>query len=400
MIFFVLIAFVLALFLPDMYIYCVYLRRTATVWQVLHWAPAVLMAASLVYILVTLRRGGVVNMQMGAVLLAAMLCFGLPKLVFTLCSLLGRAGAWLWPQATGVLQLVGVSLGVWVALVMAYGLTIGWREVAVKHVDLCFDNLPEAFDGYKIAQLSDLHVGTYLHAPDVLNKIVDGTNAERPDLIVFTGDIVNTSADELPPVMETLSRLHAPDGVLSVLGNHDYCMPGRDSVGSHIGQMDVIMDEMQMGWRVLLNDHHVIHRGADSIAIIGVQNTGKPPFPQVGDLRKAMQGVASYDGQQSPDMFAVLLSHDPSHWRMEVLPKTTIPLTLSGHTHAGQLKIGSWSLSQYQYPEWGGLYEESTASNAPQASPRYLYVSEGTGGSFPFRLGTRPEIVIITLHRK
>ena len=172
---------------------------------------------------------------------------------------------------------------------------------------------------------------------------------------------------------------------MAVLGNHDYCLYGFDERPAEPldGAMQVVEAERRMGWQVLLNEHRIITRDSAQIAVVGVENTGKPPFPEIGDLRGAMKGL--------PDStFKILLSHDPSHWRMEVLPQTDIPLMLAGHTHAAQLKVGSWSPSQWLYSEWSGLYEENK---------QHLYVSEDTGGTIRFRLGATPEIVVFTLHR-
>ena len=147
-----------------------------------------------------------------------------------------------------------------------------------------------------------------------------------------------------------------------------------------------------MGWNVLMNESMTIERNGEKIAIVGVENTGKPPFPQIGNLQAAVIGVTSYDTIKCKEnLFTILLSHDPSHWRMEVLPVTDIPLTLSGHTHAAQIKIGNWSPVKWMYKEWSGLY---------QSDNQQLYISEGVGGTLPFRFGTRPQIIIITLHKR
>ena len=210
-------------------------------------------------------------------------------------------------------------------------------------------------------------------------------NDLHPDLIVFTGDLVNSSADELDNFMEILPQLRAKDGVYSILGNHDYCEYHHYDTpdGARSNLREVIRRERGFGWDVLLNEHRFIHRGTDSIAIIGVENEGKPPFPSFADLPKAMKGV-------SDDVYKILLSHDPSHWRREVLPETDIQLTLSGHTHAMQLMIGNFSPAQWAYREWGGAYQEDK---------HMLYVSLGIGGTVPFRFGAWPEINVITLKR-
>ena len=207
----------------------------------------------------------------------------------------------------------------------------------------------------------------------------------RPDLIVFTGDLVNSAPSELDPFGEVLSRLEAPDGVFSVLGNHDYCEYNRYETSDGAARNLALLKqrERQFGWRLLLNEHRLIRRDRACIALVGVENDSRPPFPSRGDLKRAMDGLPE-------GMFKVLLSHDPTHWRREVLPTTDIQLTLSGHTHAMQLKIGGFSPSAWSYPEWGGLYREGE---------RILLVSLGVGGTVPFRLGAWPEINAITLER-
>ena len=268
-------------------------------------------------------------------------------------------------------------------MVALYGLIVGWKTLSVKQVELQFVDLPKEFDGYKIVQLSDLHVGTHGQRTAFLEKVVHRTNAENPDLIVFTGDLVNLSADETAPFEMVLSQLKAKDGVLSVLGNHDYCFYGMKERPADLRQeaRKVVEAERRMGWDVLLNANRIIRRNEAKMAVAGVENTGKPPFPEIGDLKKAIAGIPE-------GIFTILLSHDPSHWRIEILPETDIPLTLSGHTHAAQVKLGRWSPAKWMYREWGGLYTEDG---------QRLFVSEGLGGSIPFRLGTRPEIVVITL---
>jgi hypothetical protein len=293
-----------------------------------------------------------------------------------------------------VVNSIGMVASVAVSFMALYGLTIGWKQLETQHVDLYFANLPEAFDGYRIAHLSDLHVGTYGHKTAFIDKVVAQVEAENPDLIAFTGDLVNTEPEEILPFRAALSQLSAPDGIVSVLGNHDYCLYGHPERWSNEreGGLRVAELERALGWRVLLNESLILEKNGELLAIAGVENTGKPPFPQIGSLQEAIAGITSYDTlKYDKDMFTILLSHDPSHWRMEILPKTHIPLTLSGHTHAAQVKLGRWSPSSWLYKEWGGLY---------QSDNQQLYISEGLGGTLPFRFGARPQIVMITLHRK
>ena len=275
-----------------------------------------------------------------------------------------------------------------------YGFFFGWRRIVVKNATCESALLPKSFDGYRILQLSDLHIGTFRGNPGFIRKLVKVVNEQNADLIVFTGDLVNIRADEVRPFMADLSTMKQRDGVLSIMGNHDYCEYGQDHSERYEKRNQNILHylEAKMGWRMLDNEHVTIGRLrqtggeniSESIAVIGVENISKPPFPDYGDLEKAI-------GDLPAGMFKVLLSHDPSHWRRGVLNKTDIALTLSGHTHAGQLKIGRFSPSKWAYNEWGGKYVEGDSM---------LYVSTGIGGTVPFRFGAWPEINVITLKCK
>ena len=372
------ILIVLFFLLPDLYVSLALMRGAAWWAHLLLWLPAL----AALGLFASARFGGFGATKMMAVT-GILLCVTLPQIALVVCSLLGKLAGVAWPHTTGIANGIGLVLGGLIALVALYGLLVGWKTLSVKQVELQFADLPKEFDGYKIVQLSDLHVGTHGNHTAFLEKVVHRTNAENPDLVVFTGDLVNLSANETEPFEKVLSQLRATDGVLSVLGNHDYCFYGMKERPSDLRQESrkVVEAERRMGWDVLLNEHRIIRRNEAQIAIAGVENTGKPPFPEIGDLKKAIAGIPE-------GIFTILLSHDPSHWRMEILPETDIPITLSGHTHAAQVKLGRWSPAKWMYPEWGGLYTEDS---------QRLFVSEGLGGSVPFRLGTRPEIVVITL---
>ena len=377
------------LLLPDFYIYGVFLRNIPLIWKLLFFTPTIVALLSIL----SVRFFGLTN-TISTIFLIVLLCFALPKMLFVVFSLIAKLlGIWS-ITSYNVATICGIVAAAVVSVMGLYGLTIGWKHLETKHVDLYFDNLPEEFDGYKIAHLSDLHVGSYGNKTKFIQRIVDQVNEENPDLVAFTGDIVNTEPEELLPFTQTLSHLHAKDGVISVLGNHDYCLYGDRSRWSNVreGGLKVAEIECSMGWNVLMNESMTVERDSAKIAITGVENTGKPPFPQIGNLQAAVEGITHYDTVNcNENLFTILLSHDPSHWRMEVLPKTDIPLTLSGHTHAAQLKIGNWSPVKWMYKEWSGLY---------QSENQQLYISEGVGGTLPFRFGTRPEIIIITLHRR
>lgn len=377
---FVFLIFTALFILPDVYISLALLRGAAWWAHALVWLPTIVAIS----VLIPMRFGGFSYTKM-EILTILLLCIALPQFVFVVFSLLGKLISLLIGPCS-MFNLLGFAIAAVISASMLYGLVFGWNRLTIKQVDLAFDNLPEEFEGYRVLQLSDLHVGTYGNNPTFLEKMVQRVNEEQPDLVVMTGDLINTTPTEITPFEQTLSRLHAKDGVMAVLGNHDYCLygVGMRPADKQEGTRKVIAAERRMGWQVLLNEHRLIRRGDAQIAIVGVENTGKPPFPEIGDLSGAMQGL--------PDtMFRILLSHDPSHWRMEVLPKTDIPLMLAGHTHAAQLKIGSWSPSKWMYDEWSGLYQQGK---------QRLYVSEGTGGTIRFRLGTTPQLIIFTLHKK
>lgn len=374
-----LILFLLLLLLPDLYIWFVFVRGVAGGgWTILYWTPTVLALVALGCWLGGVWQEGTVRLFVGL-----LMCIAAPKAVFSLCSLAGRGIGLLVPHAGRVGTVVGIVAAVGVCVASYYGFARGWKRLELQETSIVSEEVPAAFDGYRIVQLSDLHVGTYGSDTTYLQRLVDRVDGLRPDLIVFTGDLVNTSADELEPFLGVLSRLQAPDGVYSVLGNHDYCIYRRfDRPDEAARDRAVLIDrERAMGWDLLLNEHRILRRGADSIALIGVENDGRSPFTSRGDLPRAMRSLPE-------GVFKILLSHDPSHWRREVLPASDIQLTLSGHTHAMQLKLGDFSPSRWSYPEWGGLYREGE---------QQLFVSLGVGGSVPFRFGAWPEIDLLVL---
>ena len=278
---------------------------------------------------------------------------------------------------------------IWI-LTVIFGNVYGRFRHEVKQVQLSFESLPAAFDGYRIVHISDLHLDGWKGHEKKLQQRIDEINALHPDIICFTGDLISLSPDELKPFIPILRQLHSNQGgcVYAVLGNHDY-MPYNRSVSQR--QRDAAVRELvrlereELGWAVLLNESAVIRHGGDSIAILGCENqsVGTHPVIQRGDLRKAIQSVPS-------SMFSILLTHDPSQWRKEVLSETDIPLTLCGHTHAMQLRLFGFTPSKWLYPECDGLYQEGK---------QYLYVNIGLGGTLPWRIGATPEITLITLKR-
>ena len=263
-----------------------------------------------------------------------------------------------------------------------YGSLIERNTFRVKKIELAYENLPEGFRDYRIVHISDIHARSFSKREKSLQRAVDKINALDPDMIAFTGDLITMTPDELNPISAPLSSMKAKDGVFSVLGNHDYCMYSDMSQTEKQKCLeDLIIKESEIGWDLILNEHRIIRKGKDSIAVIGVENTSPSRhFPSRGDLNKASEGTEG--------MFRLLLSHDPMHWEAEIIGKD-YPLTLSGHTHAMQVSILGWSPSSLIFKHHRGLYTEGIQN---------IYVNKGLGETiFPARIGAIPEITLITL---
>ena len=364
-IFYIVVMSVLA-FLPDFWLWHIGVSEWPLLLAILWWVPSLLLVLA------------EVGLQMGffhkfsvRVLFTTILFSAFPKVVFILFD------AFL-PWFFALIPALGV-MG-W----FAFGFIEGWKRLELKHITFTSPDLPPYFDGYRLVQITDFHLGSFPPGNDFVQKVVDAANNEEPDMILFTGDLVNNQASEVEPYLETLAQLHASDGIYSIWGNHDYCEYGNNhSIGALKRNRRMLYGYQEsLGWHQLMNEHHVVSHGMASIAVIGVENPGQPPFTNRSNLKKAMKGL-------NPDMFKILLSHDPHHWRREVVGKK-IQLTLAGHTHAGQLKIGKWTPARMAFKEWGGAY---------RIGEQMLYVSSGIGGSFPFRLGAWPELTVITLKR-
>ena len=314
------------------------------------------------------------------------LFFLAPASLYFFCRLLGKIAGIFIPNAARYGRKAGICLSVALFACFLFGFTVGWRLLRVRNVTLEIKGLPAAFDGYRIAHLSDWHIGSYERHPGKVERVVRKVLEARPDVILFTGDLENRIPSEVEPFVPVLSRLAAPDGVWSILGNHDYGTYQSDRSQATLDSLVTRLKslENEMGWHLLLNDHGIVRRGADSLAILGVENEGEPPFPQLADLPKSMEGLPS-------GICKILLTHDPAHWRKAVLPDTDIQLTLSGHTHAWQFRIGPLSPAMFFFREWAGAFEEDG---------QVLFVSAGLGGWVNFRFGAWPEIDLLTLRAK
>lgn len=286
------------------------------------------------------------------------------------------------------LSWLGLGFGGALFSTLVYGYSNKYNY-KVRKVPLAFENLPPAFKGLKIIQLSDIHSGS-LSNPEAVAHGIERVLAEKPDLILFTGDLVNDVSTEVDPFIQIFSRLKAPMGVFSTLGNHDYgdyiWWETPEKKKANLQRLQQL--QADMGWRLLMNEHVVLEKDGQQIALIGIENwSAKARFPKHGRLDDAYAGTEKYP-------FKILMSHDPSHWDAQVRPHyPDIDLALAGHTHGMQFGVEipglKWSPVQYVYRQWAGLYEEGRQK---------LYVNRGFGFiGYPGRVGILPEITVIEL---
>ncbi len=248
-------------------------------------------------------------------------------------------------------------------------------------------SLPASFDGYRVVHISDLHLEGFADNPSYLDTLVIRVNELQPDIIFFTGDLVSYNSAGLLPFVRTLRCLKAKDGVVSILGNHDYAIYDKslDSLQREEDRAELVrLQRQELRWRLLLNENFILRHGSDSVAVIGCENQACGFRRKVtrGDLAKALRGTQH--------MYQILLTHDPSHWDAEVKGKTNIRLTLSGHTHAMQCKVFDWTPGRIFFHRSDGAYKDGF---------QQLYVNIGLGQLIPFRIGAKPEITLITFKR-
>ena len=313
----------------------------------------------------------------------------LPKILFILTDLLAKIPKIFRHSKLRIVSIAGIVLSSVLFAAMWWGALINRNNVCVTQQEIVLKNLPKAFDGYRLVQISDLHLGTYGSDTTHIYKMVQAINSLEPDLVVFTGDFVNRRAEELKPFCRTLSRIKAADGVYAIFGNHDYgdyvnWISPEQKKQNRTYFIEYLRD---MKWTLLADETAYLRRGNDSIALIGVENIGDPPFPSYGSLPKAYPDI-------SDKVTKILLTHNPAHWCSDIRnnPDANIALTLSGHTHAMQIEIFGISPSAFKYETWGGLYTDNLS--------RHLYVNVGIGTVLiPSRIGATPEITLITLKR-
>ena len=397
------LGFVLAI---DLYAYQAFktvFRSTATPW--IYWGITLAYITLSVSISI-LMSSGKVDYKYLSILMGASILLAVPKLVAIIPLLIEditRLGQFLFRAATtqpttlpgrrtfisqialglAAIPFIGIIDGIWKGR---------YRYRVISHT-LEFDDLPDEFDGFTIAQISDIHSGSF----DNKEKVEYGVqmvNELGADAVMFTGDMVNNVATEAEPWIDTFKKLTGKSGVFSILGNHDYGdywrFPSAQAKVDNLNRLKEIHAEM--GMDLLLNESRFFERNGQRLYLAGVENWGLPPFPQYGDLQEALNGIPE-------DAFTVLLSHDPSHFDAEVKQhEKKVHLTLSGHTHGMQFGIEipgwiKWSPVKFKYPKWAGLY--------PEANGQVLHVNRGFGFlAFPGRVGMWPEITHITLRKK
>ena len=378
--------FLLLILIPDLYFDLHYWRHKYSPSQrLLRRLPSIIMVAYTLKL--TYEKNFIPDNP--AILWVYLLLLGLiavPKAVFMLCSILGLGVCKLFHRRKNYGNLIGLICVPVIWYILLYGSFIGFNKMEVNRQTFVSKDLPQAFDGYKVVILSDAHVGSYNeHNEYILKEAIDSMNAQRPDLVVFLGDMQNTEPKDIYPHMDVLSSVKAKDGIYTVLGNHDYgdyiCGNTARKVANCRETMSL---ERQMGWTLLMNEHRYIDREKSSIVIAGMENDGDGiKFPQKGDIKKTLKGV-------NRDGFVIMLEHDPSSWRRKIIPDGRAQLTLSGHTHKMQFALFGWSPMALLGNEFNDWYTEGDQS---------LFVTAGLGGLIPLRFGAPGEIVVLTLRK-
>ena len=315
-----------------------------------------------------------------------------PKSLFSFFTLLSFLVNWFAGKRSQLIILSGsflISTGIFLGV--TYAVFLGRYDIRVEKQDLYLADFPEQLNGLKIVQLSDIHLGSFGENQKTMNRTVQIINQIQPDILLFTGDLVNNFADEISGFEEQLQKLKARYGKFAISGNHDYGDYSNwpDSLSKVKNLEELRAGLINSGFRLLLNEWEQVQIQDTSICIAGVENWGHPPFPQYAHLDSATSGIPE-------GSFTILMTHDPAHWKAKVVPDSDIPLSLSGHTHGGQFgfRIAGIEFSPIYLHQklWGGLY---------QAENQYLYVNRGLGTvGFPGRLDMRPEITLLTLYRK
>ncbi|REC46484.1 metallophosphoesterase [Chryseobacterium pennipullorum] len=385
----------------EVYIYQAIRTLTDNFWiRTGYWAISLIVYGIFAYEITHLSRSDR-STSRAQIMVSLFLIFILPKIFVVLFLLIDdiiRTGGYLigftkpaenfFPERRKFLSLVGLGMSGVLSALFIDGITFGKYRHKVRRVKVKLSNLPKSFKGYKIIQISDVHSGSFSD-PGKLQHAIDLINEQKPDLVLFTGDMVNNVADEFKPFIPLFSQITAKDGKFAVLGNHDYGdYVTWASLDAKKKNLDTLIDyEKQAGFDMLRNENKMIEKNGEKLYILGVENWGLKPFPQFGRIDDALKGVPE-------SATKILMSHDPTHFDYVVKKHPgNIHLTLSGHTHGMQfgldLKNIKWSPVQYRYPKWADLYE---------SEGKLLYVNRGFGVlGYPGRVGVLPEITLFEL---
>lgn len=338
------------------------------------------------------HRGG----SDGQLLAVMWMLFGFISLFFAKILFVAVDALGLIPKLWGgrrvkVFTVLGCVGAIAVLCLMWWGALVNRFNIDVKRVEVNIPGLPKGFNGTKIVQISDLHVGTFGNDTTFVSVLVDSINALEPDVVLFTGDAVNRQSSELYPFVSVLGRLKAPMGVYSILGNHDYGdYISWENEAARRSNLELLNNlQREMGWTLLRDSAVYLEKNGDTLPLIGVENIGDPPFHSYGNLKNAIAGVSN-------KVPWILMTHNPAHWNREVLKSSAdslpVALTLSGHTHAMQIELFGKSPASLRYKRWGGMYENDSDS-------RKLYVNIGAGTvGMPIRIGATPEITLFTIY--
>ena len=381
----IVILLVLVLLLPQLYFDRRKLRRRKMWQRLLRWLPTV--AMMVLTVALAMERDFVPHEMtvMNIYLMLLGLIFA-PKAIYVLCSLAGRFVRKIRHSRYNWGNLVGFFLAFFIVFVVLYGSFVGVRRLNVNRLEIALKDLPEAFDGYRIVLFSDAHVASFTGwRQSLLQRDIDSINAQQADAIFFVGDLQNQRPEELYPVQEMLRSLKATDGVFSVLGNHDYSDYIDDDPAIKIAnEREMVSRQRQFGWKLLLNEHLTLEKQGARLVVAGVENDQtRKQMKKRNDLAKALEGVRDDD-------CIILLQHDPGAWQQTEWIQPQVSLTLSGHTHGGQVSLFGLRATQLSKNYDYGLYREGE---------HQLYVTCGIGGLVPFRFGVTPEIAVITLKR-
>lgn len=369
--FFILITFVSFAFFvyPDIIIYNNCLKSKKEIIKLLYFLPSILG----IFIAISFLDG-VEDNYSGKIFFYILMLIALPKLVYVLVLKFLKK----------IPKKIAIIISLFFFIFSFVGFFFENYRLEIRTYELEFENLPKEFDGYKIVEFSDLHLGSFRDSTFV-RKVVDKINSANPDLIVFCGDMVNKRSVEAEKFFTTLRLLRAKHSKFSVLGNHDYAIYGKQNISERRYSIRHLIEfQKDLGFEVLQNSFRIIEKDSAKIAIVGTHNNGELSKPKLGNIAKSYQYL-------NDSIFSIVLTHDPSYWKMSVLDSCNASLTLSGHTHAGQVNIfGIKPLCIFK-PENDGLYRENN---------RYLIVSRGVGSGVPFRFVSSPSIEVITLKKK